>query len=115
MTAGLLGPAVGVGASVVGLVIAQVTGTGGGGSEWVEFGAIGVLGMSFVALVTALTQGKLVTSDVTKLLEAGTKREAELEKLLEASTRREDDGARREQLLLELLGARHVGRNNQPG
>ena len=59
----------------------------------------------------ALVQGERVT----KLLEAGTKREAELEKLLEASTRREDDGARREQLLLELLGARHVGRNNQPG
>ena len=50
MTAGLLGPAVGVGASVVGLVIAQVTGTGGGGSEWVEFGAIGVLGRLDVGL-----------------------------------------------------------------
>lgn len=104
----ILGAAiVGTGASFVVNIASMVAQSDLVGSETeslLQYGATGILGVSFLAIIYALSQGKLTTTDMSTLVERAAEREAAAAARETALAQIARDAHRREDALFAMLG-----------
>ena len=72
-------------------------------SSYLEYGFAGLVGVSFMLMVWAVVNNKIVSQDTSKIITDGTKREEKMLRLMEEASKREQQVLAQNERLLDMV------------
>ncbi len=75
-------------------------------SSYLEYGFAGLVGLSFILMVWAVVNNKIVSQDTNSIISEGSKREEKILRLIEEAGKREQQLLTQNDRLLDMLNAK---------